>query len=115
MPGPSTNPIGSVKYLFTVSVTVVAGAALAANTTTSRTYNVPGLDVGFDHVVVNKPSATPTGVGIVNARVSADDTLEITFGNFLATTPSLPTTEDYLVLVTRHDYPDRPSVPRGFT
>ena len=112
MPGPSTNPIGSVRNCFVVSVTVVAGAALTASTTTTRTYTVPGLLVGFDHVTVNKPSAT-AGVGIANARVSANDTLEISFGNYTAGTPSLPATENYLVHVVRHDFPDRTLVPIG--
>lgn len=112
MPGPATNPLGNARNIFILSVTVPAGAALTASTTTTRTYTVPGLDVGFDHVVVNKPTAT-AGVGIANARVSADDTLEISFGNYTAGTPSLPTTENYLVLVTRHDYPDRNTVPTG--
>ncbi len=113
MPGKSDQALGNLSYDFVVSVTVVAGVALTASTTTTRTYTVPGLRVGFDHVVVNKPSAT-AGVGIANARVSANDTLEISFGNFTAGTPSLPSSEDYLVRVARHNYPDRSSVPAGF-
>lgn len=112
MPGPSNVPIGSLSNNFIVSVTVAAGAALTASTTTTRTYTVPGLLVGFDHVVVNKPTAT-AGVGIANARVSANDTLEISFGNYTAGTPSLPSSENYLVLVSRHSYPDRTTVPSG--
>lgn len=112
MSGPATVPYGSLRNCFLVSVTVVAGAALTASTTTTRTYSVPGLVVGFHHVIVNKPSAT-AGVGIANARVSAADTLEISFGNYTAGTPSLPSSEDYLVLVTTHDYPTRTAVPTG--
>lgn len=110
MAGPANVPLGSLANNFMVAVTVVAGAALTASTTTTRTYTVPGLLVGYDHVVVNKPTAT-AGVGIANARVSANDTLEISFGNYTAGTPSLPASESYLVLVSRHSYPDRSMVP----
>lgn len=54
-------------------------AAIAANTSAEQTFTVTGLLV--DHVVtVNKPTAT-AGIGIVGARVSAANTLAITFMN----------------------------------
>lgn len=111
MPGPSNVSLGSVANSFVLKVTVVAGAALTASTTTTRTYTVPGLIVG-DVVTANKPSVT-AGVGIANARVSAADTLEILFGNFTAGTPSLPATEDYLVQVDRHSFPSVSAIPSG--
>lgn len=113
MPGKSDQALGNLAYHFMLSVTIPQGAALTASTTTTRTYTVPGLLVGFDHVTVNKPTAT-AGVGIANARVSANDTLEISFGNYTAGTPSLPASENYLISVARHNYPDRASVPTGF-
>jgi hypothetical protein len=54
-------------------------ANVGANTTSAQTFSVPGLSV-HDIVIVNKPSHT-AGLGIVNARVSAADTLELTFMN----------------------------------
>lgn len=54
-------------------------AAVAANTTSEQTFTVSGLSVS-DIVVVNKPSHT-AGLGIVNARVSAANTLALTFQN----------------------------------
>lgn len=103
MAGPANDvSLGSVKNSFVLRFTVVAGAALTASTTTTRTYTVPGLLVG-DIVTVNKPSVT-AGVGIANARVSAADTVEIAFGNFTAGTPSLPATEDYILQVDRSSY-----------
>lgn len=109
MPGPSSVSYGSVQYSFVLQLTVVAGAALTASTTTARTYTVPGLIVG-DIVTVNKPSHT-AGVGIANARVSAADTLEITFGNYTAGTPSLPASEQYLLQVDRHGFPSAAQIP----
>ncbi len=111
MPGPSNVSTGSVANSFVLKVTVVAGAALTASTTTARTYTVPGLIVG-DVITINKPSHT-AGVGIANARVSAQDTLEITFGNYTAGTPSLPATEDYFIQVDRHSYPSVAQIPIG--
>lgn len=50
-----------------------------ANTTSEQTFTVTGARDG-DDVSVVKPSHT-TGLGIVNARVSATDTVAITFMN----------------------------------
>lgn len=76
----------------------VSTASVGANTSAERTFSVPGLSVA-DVVVVNKPSHQ-AGLGIVNARVSAADTLAITYMN---TTGGgiVPTTETYAVLATR--------------
>jgi hypothetical protein len=78
--------------------TTLNPAAIAANTTAEETFTVLGLTVG-DFVAVSKPSAT-AGVGIVNARVSAADTLAITFAN--TTGGSLnPASELYTIAVIR--------------
>lgn len=53
--------------------------AVAANTSAEQTVTVTGLNTN-DVVWVNKPTAT-AGIGIVGARVSAKDTLAITFMN----------------------------------
>jgi hypothetical protein len=65
---------------FGVSSITIDVASVAANTTAEQTFTVTGLKVG-DFVAVNKPTNS-AGLGIVNARVSAADTLAITFGNF---------------------------------
>lgn len=72
--------------------------SIAANTTAEQTVTVTGLTTQ-DFVEVNKPSLT-AGIGIVNARVSADNTLAITFIN--ATGSAIdPGSETYLVKATR--------------
>lgn len=58
---------------------VIDPTTVGANTTSAQTFTVAGLSV-YDIVTVNKPTHT-AGLGIVNARVSAADTLEITFMN----------------------------------
>lgn len=78
--------------------TVFDPASVAANTTAEQTRAVPGLVVG-DRVFVNKPTAT-AGLGIVNARVSATDTLAVTFVN--ATAGAIdPPSETYLIVAIR--------------
>lgn len=68
--------------------------------TSEQTAVVPGLKVK-DFVTVIKPTAQ-TGLGIVNARVSAENTLAITFMNANAGTAVVPTTADkYLIRVER--------------
>ena len=61
----------------------LVGASCAANTTTVITLAVPGARLN-NNVVVNPTTALQAGLGIVGARVSATDTVAITFGNFTA-------------------------------
>ena len=108
MPGPANIPFGSAANIFCVQVAVAAGAALTASTTVERTYTVTGLLVG-DIVIAQKPTFQ-AGIGIANVRVSAADTLSITFGNFTASTPTL-TAENYILTVIRHMYPTTAQIP----
>jgi len=73
-------------------------ASVAANTTAEQTFTVKGLNTR-DIPVVSKPSLT-AGIGIVGARVSAKDTLAITFINATGS-PVDPPQEDYYILAVR--------------
>ena len=73
-------------------------ASVAANTTAEQTFTVVGLTTN-DIVRVVKPSHN-TGLGIVNVRCSAADTLAITFMNVTGS-PIDPGSETYLVEATR--------------
>ena len=74
-------------------------ASVAAATTAEQTVTVPGVRVGDYVIDVTKPSLT-AGVGIVNTRVSAANTLAVTFVNATAA-PIDPPSETYQVLVMR--------------
>lgn len=63
-------------------------ASVAANTTAEQTFTVSGLTLG-GVVFVNKPTAQ-AGLGIVGARVSANNQIAITFSNNTAS-PIVPT------------------------
>jgi hypothetical protein len=60
----------------------------AATTTIEATTTVTGLIVSSS-VIVNKPTYTP-GLVVLNARVSAANTLAVTYGNFTTNSISVP-------------------------
>ena len=92
--------LGNIVKQSVISVTL-SPASVAANTSAEQTFTVNGLQVG-DHVSVNKPTAQ-AGLGVVGARVSAENTLAITFGNFTAS-PIVPTASQvYAILLSRKD------------
>lgn len=95
---PLVAAIGNVAQEYVLSVTL-SPAAVAANTSAEQTFTVTGLALS-DAVSINKPTAQ-AGLGIVGARVSAANTLAITFGNFtgLGITPTA--SEAYLVKISR--------------
>ncbi len=55
-------------------------AAVGANTTAEQTVSLPGVKVGDSVLSVNKKTAQ-AGLGIVGKRVSAADTIAVTFIN----------------------------------
>ena len=55
-------------------------AAVAANTTAEQTFTVSGVPLDGMVLAINKPTAQ-AGLGIVGARVTAEDTIGITFSN----------------------------------
>lgn len=74
-------------------------AAVAANTTAEQTFTVTGLATN-DKVFVNKPTAQ-AGLGIVGMRVSAANTLAITFSNNTAASITPAAGETYQVVAMR--------------
>lgn len=78
--------------------TALTPSSVAANTTAEQTFTVTGLNSN-DVVIVNKPTLN-AGIGIAGVRVSADNTLAITYIN--ATGGSLtPTSETYKIVSIR--------------
>lgn len=83
---------------FAVTATLTPSAVTAA-ATAEQTFTVTGLKT-TDSVVVTKPAAQAV-IGIAGARVSAADTLAITFINPTATTQTATATEVYQIFVYR--------------
>ena len=83
-----------VPTIFLVNVGTPAGVLTI--TTSEQTFSVPGLNVG-DAVMVNKPTHQ-AGLGIVGARVSAANTLAVTYMNTTAATITPTASEVYKVV-----------------
>lgn len=74
--------------------------AISANTTTEQTFTVTDLKFGDSVISITKPSLT-AGVGVLQARVSADNTLAIQYIN--VTTGSItPIQETYSIIYIRN-------------
>lgn len=67
-----------IASIYHVGITI-SPAQVAANTTAEQTFTVTGARVG-DVVFVSKPTAQ-AGLGVVNVRVTASNTIGITFSN----------------------------------
>lgn len=89
---------GNIAYSEILS-SVLSPAVVAPNTTAEQTFTITGLAVG-DFVNIVKPTAQ-AGLGIVNSRVSAANTLAITYMNATSATITPTAAETYLVGVDR--------------
>jgi hypothetical protein len=92
--------LGNIVKEAVISVTL-SPALIVLNTTAEQTFTVNGLKTG-DWVCVNKPTAQ-AGLGIVGCRVSAANTLAITFSNNTASSITPTAAQVYTVLVARPD------------
>ena len=92
--------LGNLVTQSVISVTL-SPALIVLNTTAEQTFTVNGLKTG-DFVSVIKPT-TQAGLGIVNSRVSAANTLGITFSNNTGSSITPTAAQVYLVLVARPD------------
>jgi hypothetical protein len=96
---------GNILYDTLLGVTL-SPAQVAVNTTAEQTFTVRGLRT-TDIVTVQKPTAQ-AGLGIVGARVSAPDTLAITFSNNTSGAITPTASQLYYVRVTRPSNPGQP-------
>ena len=96
--GPTSLPFGNVQLSALLAVALTP-AQVDANTTAEQTFTVNGLVIG-DFVEVNKPT-TQAGLGVVNVRVSAANTLAIAFSNNTAAGITPTAGESYQLLVVR--------------
>lgn len=92
---------GNIASLGVASV-VLSPAIVAANTTAEQTFTVPGIRVTDVVIGVNKPSAQ-AGLGICGVRVSAANTIGITFNNNTAAGITPTASETYQVIWARPD------------
>lgn len=95
------NAIHAVLYAGSAGTgqTAKTWSAVSANTTAEQTFTVTGV-LTTDYVYVNKPTAQ-AGLGIVGCRVSAADTVAVTFSNNTAGSITPTASEQYTVVVVR--------------
>jgi hypothetical protein len=106
-PGPATevtpspqSSIGNIQKVGIFSITL-SPASVANATSAEQTFSSTGIGLlTTDVVLVQKPTAQ-AGIGIVGSRVSAADTLAITFMNATAATVTPTASEVYKVTVLR--------------
>lgn len=96
---PVTQPSGQglntgVPGTVTVYSVTVTATSVAPNTTLEETFTVTGVAVG-QVVAVTKPT-TNAGVGVVGARVSATNSVAITYANDTAATITPTAAETYV-------------------
>ena len=100
LPDTVQMPVGNLWKVGMFSL-AIAPATVATTTTAEQTFSATGIGLlTTDFVIVQKPTAQ-AGLFITNARVSAADTLAITFGNVTSGTLTPTTTETYKVIVLR--------------
>ena len=107
---PGTMPSrGNILYSWAVALTLTP-SSVAQNTTAEQSFTVNGLllsdfvDVYYFGTNVSTPAGQTAGIGIVNNRVSAANTLQIGFVN--STGGSLtPAAGIYYLLITRPEVP----------
>lgn len=90
----ATDFVRMVKYVANLNP-----ASVAAGTTAEQTFTVNGLATNDVILAVEKPTVT-AGLGIVGARVSAANTLAITFANVTAGAID-PGAENYTIIALR--------------
>lgn len=90
-------PRGNINKLMVVSVALTP-SAVSANTTAQQTFTVPGVLATDVVIAVEKPSHQ-AGLGVVGARVTAADTVGITFSNNTGAgiTPNAAETYDFVI------------------
>jgi len=99
MTNPNTPSMGNIKGQWVMAVTL-SPATVAATSTAEQTFTVTGLAMG-DMVDLQKNSAMVPGLGIVNSRVSAANTLAVTFVNTTNYVQTPAASEVYFLTVTR--------------
>lgn len=97
MPG-TTIGRGNILYDFMIGPTLTP-VSVAANTSAEQNFTILGLQSG-DGVDVNLMGAQTAGIGIVNARVSANNTLTIMFSNSTGS-GATPVSGQYVITVCR--------------
>jgi len=101
MANPNTISRGNISGEWALAVTL-SPSSCSANTTTLQTFTVNGLQLGdVVDVTTNSPIVATGGLGIINSRVSAANTLQLEFINPSAAVLTPTASTVYTLLVSR--------------
>jgi hypothetical protein len=89
--------LAGANGLLTIYTTSQSPASVLANTTGERAMTVTGVAATDMVIAVNKPTSQ-AGLAVGTARVSATNTVQVSFGNVTAATITPTTTESYTVV-----------------
>lgn len=107
--GPQVVNYGNIQATFLLQASLTP-AAVNATTSAEQTFTVPGLLVGDQISALSLQAAWTVLVDVVNARVSANNTLAISFQNGTGGSVT-PPAGTYLLEVNRPAFPaPQPSV-----
>ena len=82
-----------------------ASNTLTANTTTTVTYNVPGLQTTDIVSVLGAVGAQTAGVFIAEADCLTAGVLSVQFGNLTSSSTAVPVSGQYVIQITRLEGP----------
>lgn len=82
-----------------ISTLSLAPGSIGANTSAEKTFTLNGVQVGDLIIELIKPTLT-AGIGIGGQRVSAANTIAVTFSNSTGS-PITPATETYTIVTLR--------------
>lgn len=110
MAGGTSLPYGNARNVFMLNTALTfSPATVAAGTGSELTCTVNGVQLG-DFVDLSKPTEQ-SYLGIGNVRVSAANTLAVSFTNSSTATATPASGEVYSVLVFRADSPTPTALP----
>ena len=102
-------PEGNCQQIHIMKATL-SPAAVSANTSAEQTFTLPGVKLATDTILnVVKPTAQ-AGLGIVGMRVSADNTVGITFMNNTGAGITPTASQVYLFGIVRIDGDPRTAI-----
>lgn len=93
---------GIIFDAFCTTQLVINPGSISGNTSVEQTFTMPGLRTRDVVLAVVKPTLT-TGFDVGNVRISADNTIAITFNNNTGSPIDAPS-ETYTIVVMRPEF-----------
>ena len=106
MPGTLSSG-GNIVYAWLIMPSLTP-VAVGANTTAEQSFTIPGIQAN-DNISIYSFSAQTAGIGIANARVSANNTIQVGFSNSTAGSLTPVAGQYYMCICRPLDWPLPPN------